>query len=90
MSVSQRKFLAAFFLLPLNKRTKLEHISWYTYLNVKVVSGRYDLCDNFSLIGIPQKSFFSRSSKEFVPSTSRFITIAGKSSCTKSPDNVLR
>ena len=61
----------------------------YPYLNVRIVTGRYDLCDLRSQIFIPQKSL-EKILKMFVfPRASSLVTIADMSSCTKSPCKLL-
>lgn len=58
-----------------------------THLKVKMVNGRYDLCDWFDDIDIPQKSFWNNCDKLFDPMTSSFVQMAGISSWTKSPSS---
>lgn len=61
------------------------YVCAYTYLNDSVVSGRYDLCELASSIGVPQKSLKNDRVILLTPITSLFKDIAGISSCTKLP-----
>lgn len=63
----------------------------FTYLNVSIVNGRYDLWLRGSSMDVPQKSLYRKSQVPTVGSVmSRLPVIALRSSCTKSPSSELQ